>query len=92
MNAIDQDIIQRQLAYILHMGCVEVRKLAQAAGHERLADLGDALELLPRYLRQECTAEDLEMIAAVLKSYQEKHRSSFNFPALLDECSVPERW
>lgn len=92
MNAIDQDIIQRQLAYILHMGCVEVRKLAQAAGHERLADLGDALELLPRYLDKECSADDLEMIRAALQSYQDKHRSSLNLPALLSECEAPKRF
>jgi hypothetical protein len=90
MNAAQQDLTKR-LLFILHLGLVEARNLALAAGHEQLADLADAMELLPRYVN-DCSEENLELIRFVLKTYQEKYHSSFDYPARLDYYDTPERY
>lgn len=90
MNDTKQDR-KKRLLYILHLGFVEVRNLALAAGNQQIADLADALELLPRYV-EDCTEEDQEMIRFVLKTYQEKYPSSFNYPARFECYDPPERY
>jgi hypothetical protein len=90
MNATQQDL-RRRLLYILHLGFVEVRNLALAAGHEQIADLADALELLPRFV-EDCKEEDLEMIRFVLKNYQDKYQSVHDYPARFDLYEPPERY
>ncbi|MBY0523171.1 MAG: hypothetical protein K2R98_07220 [Gemmataceae bacterium] len=92
MNATEHDLIRKRLLYILHLGFVEVRKLAHADGNERIADLADALELLPRFVDKECSEEDLELIRFVLKNYQDKHQSNCDFPARFDKYDAPERY
>ena len=42
--------LTRRVAYLLHLGFVEVRALAYArAPHEQIADLADALEVIAKY-------------------------------------------
>jgi hypothetical protein len=90
MNATEHELRKRLLA-ILHLGFVEVRNLALASGQEQIADLADAMELLPRYL-DECTEERLEMIRFVLQAYQDKHRSAYDYPSRLDRYDAPEHY
>jgi hypothetical protein len=90
MNASDQEL-RKRLLYILHLGCVEIRNLALDAGNEQIADLADALELLPRFV-DKCEPEDLELVRFVLKTYQDKHHSPYDFPARLDRYDAPERY
>jgi hypothetical protein len=92
MNATDQDLLKRRLLYILHLGFVEVRNLALGAGNERIADLADALEILPQYIEKDWSEDDLAMIRFVLKNYQDKHPSTFDYPARLDQYDPPERY
>jgi len=82
---------KKRLLYILHLGFVEVRNLALASGDEQIADLADALELLPRFV-EECSADDWEMARFVLRTYQEKHNSRYDFPARLEQYEPPERY
>ncbi len=88
MNTTEQSL-RRRLLNILHLGFVEVRNLALASGQEQIADLADAMEILPRLVDQ-CDKDDYELISFVLKTYHEKYRSSYNFPARLEEYDVPE--
>jgi hypothetical protein len=90
MNATHKEL-QRRLLHILHLAFVEARNLALDANNERLADLADAMELLPRFV-EECREDDLQMARFVLKTYQDKHQSVYNYPARLDEMDAPERY
>lgn len=90
MNATQQDL-RKRLLVILHLGFTEIRSLALAAGHEQIAELADATEILPRYV-EECGEVDLEMVRFVRKNYQEKHHSSFDYPARFDRYEPPERY
>ena len=90
MSVAQQDR-KKRLLHILHLGFVEVRNLALAAGNQQIADLADAMELLPRFI-EDCTEEDQELIRFVLKTYQEKYHSSFDYPARFDFYDPPERY
>ena len=89
MNETSCDLGKR-LLYILHGGLTEIRGLALAAGHERITELADALEILPRFISGQ--KDDLELLRFVLKNYQDKHHSSFDYPARLDKYETPERY
>jgi hypothetical protein len=90
MNATTADL-RKRLLYILHLGFVEIRSLALAAGQAQIAELADAMEILPR-LADECSEEDIQMIRFTLQNYQDKYRSSFDFPKRFQECEPPERY
>ena len=90
MTATASDL-RKRLSYILHLGFVEARNLALASGNAQIAELADALEILPRFA-ENCTEDDLEMIRFVLKGYQDKYHSAYNYPARLDEYALPERY
>lgn len=81
MNATDQQVSKRLLE-ILHMGFVEVRSLALAAGDQQIADLADAMEVIPARLN-EFTDDDLELFRYALKAYQDKYHSSYDYPRRL---------
>lgn len=84
--------LTRRLGYILHLGLVEIRKLAGPQHCEQVADLADALELLPRFLQQ-ATAQDLDLIREVLRNYQERYpQCTFNYLAYLDGEQPPEKY
>jgi hypothetical protein len=90
MIATEQEL-RKRLLYILHLGFVEVRNLALASGQEQIADLADAMELLPRFV-DGCNEEELELIRSVLKTYHDKHRSAYDYPSRLDRYDAPERY
>jgi hypothetical protein len=90
MNITENDL-QKRVLYILHLGLVEIRNLALTAGQQQIADLADAMEILPGLL-DKGGSEDLELIRHVLKDYQEKYRSNYDFPRRLEEFEVPERF
>jgi hypothetical protein len=82
-----QEEIRKRLAYVLHLGLVEARNLALAEGHLQIADLADALEVLPR-LMENCKEDDLEMVRLVLREYQAKYHAAYDLPARF-ERAVP---
>jgi hypothetical protein len=90
MNATQQDL-KRRLLYILHLGLTEIRNLALAAKHEQIADLADAMEILPGFVN-ECGEDDVEMIRFVLKTYQDKYHSAFDYPTRFERYEAPERF
>lgn len=91
MSAIPDDLARR-LLYILHRGLVQARNLALARGDEQIADLADALEILPGMMN--CWNEGhLEMVRFVLKTYQDKYPGgSYDYLADLDKYAPPERF
>ncbi len=88
---IAQQDLKRRLLYILPLGLVEIRTLALAGRHEQVADLADALEILPRFV-EECCHEDQELVRFVLKTYQDKYPGTLDLLVHLDQCQVPERF
>jgi hypothetical protein len=90
MTTTEQEL-QKRLLYILHRGFVEVRNLALAAGQDQIADLADVMEFVPRFVNG-CTTEDLELLRSEFKRYQDKYRSSYDYPAHLDEYDVPDSY
>ncbi|HEV3258755.1 MAG TPA: hypothetical protein VG013_17930 [Gemmataceae bacterium] len=86
------DNVAKRLLFILHRGLTEVRNLGLGEGNEHIADLADALEILPRYV-QECGEEDVELIRFVLKNYQDKYpHSNYDYLAYFDKYEPPERY
>jgi hypothetical protein len=85
-----QQEIRRRIAYVLHLGLVEARNLALGAGVQQIADLTDALEILPKMM-DDPTTEDLEMIRFVLQDYEAKYHTSYNLPARF-ESEAPARY
>jgi hypothetical protein len=91
MKTIDEDL-GRRLLFILHRGLVQARNLALAARNEQIADLADALEILPGLLDR-WDEKDLEMVRFVLQNYQEKYPgSAYDFVASLEQQVPPERF
>ena len=87
-----RDDLSRRLLFILHRGFTEIRNLALARGDDQIADLADAMEILPR-LVDEHTEEDIELIRFVLKNYKDRHpESRYDYLPFLDEYDVPERY
>jgi hypothetical protein len=63
----------------------------KGAGHEQIAELADALEILPGFVNR-CNEDDNDMTRFVLKNYQDKYHSSFDYPARFDRYDAPERY
>lgn len=85
-----QQEFRERLAYILHLGLTEARNLALAADHQQLADLTDALEILPKMMNNP-SDEDLEMLRFILKDYQAKYHLSYDL-ANRFESEAPARY
>jgi hypothetical protein len=91
MSQIPHDL-ERRLHFILHLGLTQARSLALAAGNEQIADLTDALELLPA-LMDRWDEENLRTVRFVLETYQKKYPGgSYDFLAYLEKCAPPERY
>jgi hypothetical protein len=91
MNQLPADLARR-LLYIMHRGFVQVRNLALAQGTEQVADLADAMEILPSFMN---SWEDghLEMIRYILRAYQEKYPGGgYDYLAELDKYELAERF
>ena len=93
MNKVVKPLVRtigRRIAYILHLGLVEIRNLASPQNCEQVSDLADALELLPRFL-EHAAEEDVQLIRHVLSNYRQKYpQSSFDYLAYLDGDEPPE--
>ncbi len=91
MNPIPGDLTRR-LLYILHQGLVQTRNLALARGDDQIADLADALEILPGMIS--CWNDShLEMVHFVLKTYQDKYPGgTYDYLANLDKYAPPEKF
>jgi hypothetical protein len=86
------DHLAKRLLFILHRGLTEVRSLALDEGNDQIADLADALEILPRFV-QGFKGEDIELIQFVLKTYHDKYPERSNdYLPFLNEYEPPERY
>jgi hypothetical protein len=84
--------LTKRLLFILHRGLVEARNLALAKGTEQIADLADALEVLPCLLDQ-WEDSHLELIRQILDNYDSKYPGrSFNLASYLEQIAPPERF
>jgi hypothetical protein len=81
-----------QLLYILHRGLTEIRNLALASGQEQIADLADALEILPGMI-ENWNNDQSEMAHFVLQAYQSKYPSrAYDYVGQLERQDVPEQY
>ena len=79
-----------RLLYILHRGLTEIRNLALNSGNEQIADLADALEILPGMI-ENWNQEQSEMAHFVLQAYQNKYPGrAYDYVGELDRQDVPE--
>ena len=85
--------LSKRLLYIIHRGLTQARNLALGQNCEQIADLADALEILPGYVKEDCSEDDVEMIRFVLRNYQEKYPGScYDYTAMLDQYDPPDRY
>lgn len=91
MNQLSHDL-SRRLLFILHRGLTEARNLALAKGDEQIADLADALELLPS-LMDRWEEQHFDLVRSVLKTYQDKYPGgAYDYLGTLEKFPVPERY
>jgi hypothetical protein len=91
MNQHRPDLAKR-LLFILHRGLVQARNLALCEGNQQLADLADALEILPGLI-DDWKDGHLELVRAILKTYQEKYPGSpYDYLAELESDATPTRF
>lgn len=62
----------KRILYVLHLGLVEIRNLALANDAEQIADLADALEILPTV----CLVESSSQLREHLKAYASKYEGT----------------
>ncbi|MGL6095348.1 MAG: hypothetical protein ACRC7O_06060 [Fimbriiglobus sp.] len=85
------DIVTR-IHFILHRGFVEARNLAYDGRTEQLADLADAMELIPSLLNR-WDEDSLEMVRFVLTNYEQKYPTGrYDYSPYLDRWPVPVRY
>jgi len=81
-----------RLLYILHRGLTEIRNLALDSGQGQIADLADALEILPGMV-ENWNDDKSEMAHFVLQNYQSKYPGrAYDYVGQLDRQQVPERF
>ena len=91
MKTIPKNIRER-LLFILHRGLTEIRNLALREGNEQIAELADALEIVPGHALN-CPEDKLELIRYALQNYQAKFpESAYNHVAYLDQYDPPDRY
>jgi hypothetical protein len=89
MNQIPPDLVRR-LLFILHRGLTEVRNLA-CQENEQIADLADALEILPGII--DCWQDDhIDLIRSILRTYEDKYPTAYDYLAYLDQYQPPQRF
>ena len=77
--------IKERLLYILHRGFVETRLLGGAGKNKQVADLADAMELIPGMLKN-WHEDDLEKVKSLLQTYQNKYPEwRFDFVSRLEK-------
>jgi len=91
MNQIP-DNLGKKLLYVLHHGLTDIRNLALGAGNEQIADLADALEILPGII-DHWEDDRLELVHFVLKNYEDKYPGrAFDYLARVEKCDPPDRF
>jgi hypothetical protein len=84
--------LARRLLFILHRGLVETRNLALKHGDKQIADLADALEVLPS-LMDRWEDGHLEVIRSILETYQKAFPGSgYDYLGYLENDGAPERF
>jgi hypothetical protein len=91
MNQLPNNL-DRRLLFILHRGLTDIRNLALGEGNEQIADLADALEILPGII-DHWEDDQLEMVRFVLKTYEDKYPGrSFDYLARVEKYDPPDRF
>jgi hypothetical protein len=84
--------LSRRLLFILHRGLVEMRNLAFAQGNEQIAELADALEILPSLIDR-WEEEHLQLIRSFLETYQKKFPGTgYDYLGYLEKYEIPDRF
>jgi hypothetical protein len=84
--------LTRRLLFILHRGLVEMRNLALAQGNKQIAELADALEILPSLI-DHWQDEHLQLIHFVLEKYQKEFpESTYDYLGYLEKYETPDRF
>jgi hypothetical protein len=84
--------LARRLQFILHRGLVEIRNLALGQGNKQIADLADALEILPS-LMDRWEDQHLELIRSILETYQSEFPGGgYDYLGYLEKYDTPERF
>lgn len=84
--------LARRLLYILHRGLVEARNLALSHGHKQIAELADALEIMPS-LMDHWQDENLVLIRSILETYQKEFPGGgYDYLQYLEQVDPPDRF
>ena len=84
--------LTRRLLYILHYGLCDIRNLALGQGHDEIAELADALEILPGMI-DHWDEDRADMVHFVLANYQSKYPGrAFDYVAHAEQYDTPERF
>jgi hypothetical protein len=91
MSQLPDDLAKR-LLFILHHGLVDIRNVALAARNQQIADLADALEILPGII-DHGEEDRLELVRFALRSFQEKYPGRpFDYLAHVEKYPPPDRF
>jgi hypothetical protein len=91
MNQIPPDFAKR-LLFILHRGLTDIRNMALGAEQEQIADLADALEILPGMI-DHWQDDRPDLVRFVLQNYEQKYPvRSYDYFAYLEKYEPPERF
>lgn len=81
-----------RILYILYRGLTEIRNLGYGGRSEQIAELADALELLPGMLVR-WDDKSLEMLQFVLSDYERKYPvGRYDYTPYLDKWPVPDHY
>jgi hypothetical protein len=81
-----------RLLFILHRGFVEARNLGYAGRSEQIAELADAMEVLPGELLK-WDERSMELVRFALKNYEDKFPGCrYDYSPYLDRWPVPDRY
>jgi hypothetical protein len=83
--------IHRRLLFILHEGLVEMRLLALGQVSQQISDLADTLEIIPGLI-DAWEDDHLDLIRSILKTYQDKYGSKFDYLSYLETDPPPDRF
>ncbi len=81
-----------RLLFILHRGFVEARNLGYAGRSEQIAELADAMEVLPSEILK-WDDRSMELVRFLLKNYEDKFPGlRYDYSPYLDRWPVPDRY
>jgi hypothetical protein len=85
--------LTRRVLFILHRGFVEATNLAYDSRHAQIADLADAMELIPRLIPRLDQEGAVEMLRFVLTNYERQYPTErYDYSKYLDEWPVPDQY